>query len=123
MSGTISFSTANNISEGTRSGLWQFAGGGTLALIATVVDSDGNIVVDNDTLFTGAFGSTVQLVAASGSVIVALGGTDDFNSALAALLGVSTDSDYEFSFTSIAEGSAPMVPTAGSAAAICKTPM
>lgn len=105
---TLSFSTGDNISEGLSTGLWQFAGGGTLTLIGTLVDSGGNIIVDDGVLFTGTFGDTVQLVAESGSTsfTVSLSGNGEFNSLLAAALGVSANSAFEFSFTSIAEGSA-----------------
>ncbi|WP_423822285.1 PEP-CTERM sorting domain-containing protein [Salinisphaera sp. SPP-AMP-43] len=108
---SIDFETGRNLSEGSETGVWSFAGGGNLTLSGEAVDSEGNLIA-NDTLFTGTFDGNAdnasQFVIGNGesNLSASLTGTDDFNADLATYFGLSADTSFDFTNTVIAMGSA-----------------
>ncbi|WP_423820565.1 PEP-CTERM sorting domain-containing protein [Salinisphaera sp. SPP-AMP-43] len=105
MSCTIEFTTGANIAENITGGIWQFGTGGQLTMSGEVYDSAGTLITDG-VLFTGGFTSAYVFGYGGDSLNASLSGADDFNETLAGYFGVIPGTDFDFSSTQIALGSA-----------------
>jgi len=105
----LNFQTGNNITEGQTTGIWTFAGGGSLVITGSVETQGGDLIADG-TLASGSF--TEALVFGGGSTLTLSGlGVDEKNQGLIEYFGLGPD--FTFASTQIALGTVDFYPCNG----------